>query len=529
MSIPTLKLTLETARHKHQYRRAVFNAVPNIAVFFILGGVMFLGHHTGWKMPKFSEITGTGSAAADDWCSEHLVPESQCLECHPELYPRNKEFGFCREHGVAECVLHHPELSQTRNKPSLPQYDTFQAISLRPRAENNSRNTLHTHRVQFASHESVVKAGIEVDIVTEAPMTDFVTANGELVFDPNHVGVLSSKVPGTVAAVFKTTGGKVESGGILALIDASQVGQLKSELMKNLVQLQLRKKTVERLQPISASGVVPGKNLLEAESALRETETALLSTCQLLTNLGFEIPGGLEINDTEKLAGQLQFLGIPVPIVETLSPGTKTANLIPVRAPFDGTVIASDVVAGTVAETSKPLFTVCDTRKMRIMLNVRQEDAGYIRQGLTVHFQPDNGGRETSGTVSWISPSVDLQTRTLQVRAEVENPDGLLLDKTYGSGRIILREEPNAVVVPKEAVQSTPDSHFVFVRDKNYFDETSPKFFHVRQVRIGAENGRNVELLAGVLPGEVIAAAGSNVLLAHLLRANLGAGCCAED
>ena len=50
--------------------------------------------------------------------------------------------------------------------------------------------------------------------------------------------------------------------------------------------------------------------------------------------------------------------------------------------------------------------------------------------------------------------------------------------------------------------------------------------FHVRQVRIGAaDDEATVEILAGVLPGEVVATEGSNVLLAQLLRSNLGAGC----
>ena len=68
----------------------------------------------------------------------------------------------------------------------------------------------------------------------------------------------------------------------------------------------------------------------------------------------------------------------------------------------------------------------------------------------------------------------------------LDNADRRLRDKTFGTARIILREEPPAVVVPREAVQTTSDASFVFVRDKNYLQEGSPKVFHVRQVRIGA-------------------------------------------
>ncbi|MDR1385936.1 MAG: efflux RND transporter periplasmic adaptor subunit [Planctomycetaceae bacterium] len=527
MSITTTQHSLETVSYKHSLRKAFFQAIPNVLIFTMLGGVMFWGHHTGWKMPKVSEILGTSQNISGDWCASHLVPESQCIECQPALLPKDKDFGFCNDHGVAECVLHHPELAQTNEPPQLPKFDTAQAIALVNRPENNSRDTLYAHRVQFTSIESANKAGITVDIVGESAMTDVITANGELKFNPNYVGVLSSKVAGTVAFVFKTVGDDVKKNEILALIDSSQIGLLKSELMQHLVQLQLRKKTVERLQAIVAT--IPGKNFAEAETALRETEVALISSRQVFENLGFEIPGNLDANDPQQLAEQLRFLGIPKDVADSLPTEIRTTNLIPLRAPFDGVLTSMDIVAGNVVEASKPLCTVSDPSKIWLILSVRQEDAKNIRLNLPVLFSPDNGGQTINGKISWVNPSLDPQTRTLQVRAELTNPEKQLFNNTYGSGQIILREEPHAIIVPQDAVQATPDAHYVFVRDKRWFEDDSYKFFHVRQIRLGAKKGRNVEILAGVLPGEIIAVKGSNVLLAHLLRGNLGAGCCAED
>lgn len=513
------------AKPRRPWWVAALNVVPNLVVFSVLGGVMYVGHRTEWKLPKMSVLMGTASAPVDDWCAEHLVPESSCIECRTELLPKLKPKGFCREHGVAECVIHHPELAQVKGEPQLPKYNTAQAIALLKRPENNSRNTMHTSRVQFSSVESVTKAGIDVDVVQERPMLDVITANGELMFDPTRVAHLSARVPGSVVVVFKTVGDDVAAGDILALIDASQVGQAKSLFLQAVVQHQLRKTTVERLRPIATNGALPQKALIEAESALQEAEIAIIATRQSLANLGFDLPEGLEGRDSKAIADDLRFLGLSKSALSALPAGTKTANLIPVRATYDGVLVSSQVVAGEVVDTAKTLFTVSDPRRMWLMLNVRQEDARYVRRGQTVRFHSDNGDRDIVGKISWISPAVDEQTRTMQVRVAVANDDGSLQDKTFGAGRIVLRDEPNAIVVPRDAVQSTPDASFVFVRDKNYFDEGSPKFFHVRQVRLGAQDGQYIELLAGVLPGEVIASKGSNVLLAQLLRSNLGAGC----
>ncbi len=156
----------------HPLRRLLVDAVPNVVVFGLLAFVFLVGHHTGWKLPHSWNLST--AAAPDDWCPEHLVPESACIECNDKLLPKPHEFGYCRQHGVAECVIDHPELAQVDGKPRLPQYDTAQAIVLMARPENDAHDTLHLRRVQLASEETAIKAGINVDVVRERPMTDAV-------------------------------------------------------------------------------------------------------------------------------------------------------------------------------------------------------------------------------------------------------------------------------------------------------------------------------------------------------------------
>jgi membrane fusion protein, heavy metal efflux system len=510
---------------RRSWWRTALGAAPNLVVFAGLSGILYLGHHTGWRMPRLSQLTGAATIAADDWCTEHLVPESKCIECRTDLLPATTAFGFCQEHGVAECVLHHPELAQVKGDPRFPKYNTAQAIALVARPPNNSRNTLHTRRVQFASVESIAKSGIEVDVVQERPMAEGISANGELIFDPTRVAHLSSRVPGGVALVFKSLGDEVVAGEILAVIDSASVGQAKAQFLQALVQAQLRNSTVEQLRPLASGGAMPRRAIIEAEAALKEAEIALITARQALANLGFDVPEAWEAADPKQVANDLRFLGLSSSVIAVLPRGTETANLFPLRAPQSGAVIAADVVAGEVVEVSQTLFTLADPSQIWLVLNVRPEDARHVRLGLPVKFVTDDDPQEFTGTVTWISPAVDEQTRTLQVRVGLANSEGRLRAQTFGTGRIILREETNAVVVPVEALQTTSDAQFVFVRDKAYFEANSPKFFHVRQVRVGARDERYVELLAGALPGEVIAAQGSNVLLAQLLRANLGAGC----
>jgi membrane fusion protein, heavy metal efflux system len=505
----------------HSLRRLLADAVPNVVVFGLLAFVFLVGHHTGWKLPHSWNLST--AAAPDDWCPEHLVPESVCIECNEKLLPKPHEFGFCQQHGVAECVIDHPELAQVDGKPRLPQYDTAQAIALMARPENDAHDTLHLRRVQLASEETAIKAGINVDVVRERPMTDAVSANGEVTFDPARVAHLSSRLPGTVAAVFKQVNDAVEPGAILALIDAAQVGQAKSQLLNAVVKRELKRTTIERLRAHSVS--VPVSSLTEAEAAFQESEIGFISARQALVNLGLEMAEHFDGRDATKLAEEIRFLGIPPEILATLPAETKTANLLPLRTPYAGVVVASDVVSGEVVDATKLLFTVADPRSLWLLLSVRQEDARYIVPGLPVEFQTDNSSQRVRGTVAWLSPTVDERSRSLRVCVVLGNSDLRLRDKSFGTARILLRSEPHAIVVRRDAVQSTAGSQFIFVRDKDYLKPDHPKYFHVRQVRIGARDDEYVELLAGVLPGETVATTGSAALLAQLLRASLGEGC----
>ena len=511
------------AASARSWTAAIVGAIPNLLVFGLLAAVFATGHHYHWKLPKFSALWSQAPPAADDWCDEHLVPQSACLECRVDLKPKSKPLGWCQYHGVAECVICHPERAQTKGQPQLPAYDTAAAIAVRPRATNNSINTLHSKVVQFASTAAVDKAGIAIDVVGVAPMREEVVAHGEATFDPTRVAHLSPRVGGTVWQVYKQLGEQVQAGDVLALVDAAAVGQAKADLLQAAATLTARKANHDRLRAVQ--DVVANKALVEAETALGEAEIKLVSASQSLVNLGFDVPANIAERSPAALADEIRYLGLPASLATTVKEQTQTANLFPLVAPIDGVVVAAEIVRGEVVDSTTPAFVIADPTRLWLNLNVRQEDAPLVKLGQQVEFSTDNQPRAAEGQIDWISPTVDHTSRTLPIRVTLARAGGKLRDNTFGVGRIILREEPQAIVVPAEAVQSAEGVQLVFVRDKHYFDEGAAKFFHARQVRVGARNGKQVELLAGVLPGEVVATRGSNVLLAQLLRGNLGAGC----
>jgi cobalt-zinc-cadmium efflux system membrane fusion protein len=511
----------------------VVQQIPTLLVLASLAGVGVYGHYSHWRLPKFSSLSGAAVSVPADWCEEHGVPESQCVECKPSLMSDVPDYAWCAEHGVHNCPLHHPDVAQLKQTPVVSEADlarAARALATRPRKANNSVCKFHQRRIQFASLEAVRQAGVDVELVDCQLVSESIAANGEITYDQTRVANLSSRAPGVIWQVRKIVGDPVRAGEVLAVVDSMLIGQTKGELVDALVEENLQRINVQRLRELG-EGVIAGRQLLAAEADYEKAHVAVQKKQQSLANLGLhvdhEVLSGLPIDDQVE---RLRRVGLD-DLVETAgSLRVANSNLLPIRAPIDGVVVERHVVAGEVVDTSTILFQIADTRQMWLTLSVPVEEASRLAVGQAVRFRPDGNDQEVAGKLAWISTAADSQTRMIKVRADLPNRDGRLLEETFGSGGIILREEPEAIVVPKEAVHWEGCCQIVFVRDKGYFDSTeSPKVFHVRTVRTGVQNGKFTEIVAGVLPGEVVATKGSGVLRAQLLKNGLGAGCCVVE
>jgi cobalt-zinc-cadmium efflux system membrane fusion protein len=516
--------------------------LPNLAVVALLVGLACWGHHTGWTLPRLADFTGNGAPARDDWCDEHAVPQSQCVECNPSLAPPIKHHGWCDKHGVHNCPLEHPDIVQVGGAAKVTQEDfdrADRALQFKDWPENHEGCKKYHRLLQFASDAVFNKMGVGVMPVLAKPIIETIPASGELTFEPPRQAPVHTAVPGRVWQLTNkgVLGAAVKKGDVLALIDAAEVGKAKVEYLQAHAQLEYRKQVSERTAKGWSEGTVSVARFLEVEAALREGQIRLLATQQALANLGLPIRAE-EVKDLspEQLAAHVQCLGLPPHIVKQVDAG-KTANLLPIRAPRNGTVIDVRATEWEVVDAARTLFVVADTTRLWLMLTVRQEDAKYLRprvlgarseqvlfEGQTVLFKPDGGGAEVQGRLVWKSSVVDEKTRTLRFAAEVANDHGLLAAHTFGTARIVIREEKEAVVVPSVAIHWEGDCHVVFVRDKHWFKSGAPKVFHVRTVRPGVKNGQDTEIIAGLLPGEVVASTNSAVLRAELLKTNLGAG-----
>lgn len=508
----------------------VLSSIGPTLVLIGFAVVFYYGHHNDWRIPKFAALTGEAAPVVDDWCEEHAVPESICVECDPTLMPKGPDYGWCPQHGVHNCTLDHPDVAQLKQPPSEGDIvEDFQraarALAIAPRKENNSGCAIYKTRIQFESVEAVQQAGVDVELVERQPIVESIIGNGEIVYDPTRQASLASRVPGSVWKVFKNIGDPVDEGELLAVVDAVIVGDLKTALLRSLAEEKLQRQNVSRLT--AARDAISGSRILDAEAAFAKARADVLSAEQSLKNLGLPVDvDRLQEMSERQVLDELRLLGIPETVRSQINLQNATANLLPILSPRNGVVIERSVTPGEVVDPSRILFQIADTQQMWMQLSIPLENMRQLVVGQRIRFTPDGSRQVIEGKLDWISTSADKDTRLLKIRAVVANTDGRLRDETFGTGEIILREESEAITIPTGASHWEGCCQVVFVRDKSYFDDPeSYKVFHVRSVRLGAVNGDVTEVISGVLPGEVIATAGSDVLKAQLLKNNLGAGC----
>jgi membrane fusion protein, heavy metal efflux system len=191
-------------------------------------------------------------------------------------------------------------------------------------------------------------------------------------------------------------------------------------------------------------------------------------------------------------------------------------------APFDGTIVARDAVAGRTAAAGHVLLEVADLSRMWAQLDVPEAEAARVRPGqrVTITFDAIPGLRREA-TIARVGSAIDPASRTLHVRAELPNPDRALKAGLLVRGELQVGDEHGAVLVPRDAVQLAEGQALFFVR-------ASPVTFLPVPVEVAEPSG-DLVAVAGISPGDEVVTTGAFLLKTEILKDSIGAGCCASE
>jgi hypothetical protein len=175
---------------------------------------------------------------------------------------------------------------------------------------------------------------------------------------------------------------------------------------------------------------------------------------------------------------------------------------------------------GQNVDPASKLFTVIDLSTVWVVADVYEQDFSRVRVGSeAVVTTPAYPARALRGRVSYIDPQVNPATRTAKVRVEVPNPRSDLRLGMYADVVITGGAGSTVALIPRRAVQHVGDRTVVYVANAK-----APGTFVEREVRLGPASGGQVEVTAGVEPGDLIVSEGSFSVRAERERLGLRSG-----
>jgi len=349
------------------------------------------------------------------------------------------------------------------------------------------------------------EASIVIEKVVVRSRPESIQASGRITVNEERTWRIGAVTNGRVVTILANAGDAVKPGQVLARLHSHEVHESRADYQKALAELARLKSGVSfaqrardrarRLLELKAASV---EQVEHAESELRNAQAALSNA-------------EVEVNRTR--AHLVEFLDVPV---EDSTSGAEDHDLIPIRAPAAGTLLARNVTPGTVVQPSNELFVITDLSSLWMIASVNEEHLAKLRTGFTARVEVQAfPGRAFPGRITKLGEELDATTRTLRARIELPNRSGQLKPEMYATATIDLGGSIPAMYVPQEAIQEIGGRPSVFVR-------TSPDKFEARVVRTGRPLDRFMEIESGLKAGDDIVTRGSFVLKSQLMKTALG-------
>jgi membrane fusion protein, heavy metal efflux system len=318
-----------------------------------------------------------------------------------------------------------------------------------------------------------------------------VTSPGKIEANPNMMSRVALPLAGRVSSVLVKLGDAVKRGDPLLTLespdsDAGVAAYLQGQAAITQAKANLNKAQADydRAADLFEHNAVAKKDVLTAENALAQSKAALE-----------QAQAALEQSDRK-----LRLLG--------LKPGAF-GQKITISAPTSGKVLEMSVAPGEYKnDTNTPVITIADLSTVWVSSDVPESAIRFIAVGERIDVDMTAyPGQTFHGRVTRIADTVDPQTRTIKVRAEMDNAAGRLRPEMYGTIRHTeaMRTLP---VVPVGAVLQGDGKTMVWV-------ETAPGRFRPVEVKTGERTGEMLPVTAGLKAGTRIVVDGAMLLRAQ--------------
>ena len=316
---------------------------------------------------------------------------------------------------------------------------------------------------------------------------------------PYTTVTVKSEVSGILRRVFVREGQPVHAGEILFEIESSpyesSLDQAKAQLERDMAQMRQAAANLER----DRDGARNARNQADRYSQLA-SEGIVSREQQEQFSTAAQIADQSVVSDQAALDVAKAALNVDRAAIGRAQVDVEHCTI---RSPLDGIAGYLSLQAGNFvrADADTPLITINKVTPVFVSFALPDRYLETLRQGLARSplslsvLSPGAGLELASGLVRQLDNSVDLNTGTIHLRAELANEDHRLWPGEFVEAILNLRTEHQAISVPKTAIQGGEHGPYVFLVTRNATAD-------LRLVKVGVEVGERVEILEGIQPGD---------------------------
>ena len=359
------------------------------------------------------------------------------------------------------------------------------ALSACGRGEQPAVSNAATTPPQMIGSAAESHPRVETALVELGSGAHDLTLVGKVAYAEDRYSRISSPLQGRVLEVRAHLGDRVQAGSVLLVLDSQEIAQAYSEYVKEDSDLQYATRARELAKDLYENKALALKDLKQAENELIKARA-----------------------EFRRAKERLLSLRVPAQELDKPLEQQKITSRFEMKSPLAGIVVERNVTPGQSigGDSGQVVFTVADLDMLQVVADVYERDLAYL--ALAKEGQPAKVSVEAypdvtfPATVITIGDVVDPTSRTIKLRALVNNKDHRLKPEMFARLHIEVGGSTPLLTIPREAVLDADGKQFVYVVEG--IDR-----YVKREVKVSTISTDQVRILDGLTSGERIVTKGA--------------------
>jgi membrane fusion protein (multidrug efflux system) len=293
---------------------------------------------------------------------------------------------------------------------------------------------------------------VDMIIAKPEPFTETISTIGSV--EANEMVMLKTEISGKITGIFFQEGQRVSQGTLLVKVYDDD---LQAQLTKARANLQLTEDVEGRQRQLLGREAISQQ---EYDIAFANLQAAQADVALLLSN----------ISKTE------------------------------IRAPFDGTIGFRLVAPGEYITPGVDITSLVNNNPARIQFVVPERYSQMVGIGTAITYRLQGHNQERQATVYAVDSKIDINTRTLQMKAFSPNPNGILIPGAMADISVHLKTKQDVIFIPAQAILSESVGQRVYLYSKGAVQSVI--------VETGTRTNDRVEITSGIAPSDTVIVTG---------------------